>query len=129
MITITREQKDYKQICDIADKLRYADASGQEYLQWLNDKSLKFVFIKKENEKIKGFMVLTPKKKYMYLHSIYVDKKSNGLSKEFHEELIKFSKYMGHNKIRARIMRKPKSIVKRWGFNLNSYIIEKEICR
>lgn len=97
-----------------------------EYINWLSISQNKFVFIEKD-KKIKGFMVLTANKKELFLHSIWVDKNSNGLSKQFYEKMIDFAKYLNIKTIKARMLRKPYGAMKKWGFRLHSYIIKKEI--
>ncbi len=121
------------EVSDLAEKIKYSDMNKKKFLLWCEyNKEKLYTFIDKDkDEKIIAFMILKiieyDMDKQILIHSIYVPSELNGVSKKFHKKMCEFAKYMNIKKARIRMLRKPEGMIRKWGFELESYNLTKEI--
>ena len=126
------DETEVNRVADLVEEIKYSDMTRQEFLNWYNrNKYNVYTFVDLVKDSINAFMILDLRRRRgkpeIFVHSIYVPSKSNGLSNEFHSKIIDFGKYLGIKRMRMRTTRKPESFIRRWGFNLDSYNLIKEI--
>jgi len=132
MIKHTTEFKHDLSASRLVDKIKGAHLNSGQFLDWLSsNRRTKYLFVHEKDEDIDAFMILIPKRvdgePQVLIHSIYIPPESNGLSKEFYSIVEKMSKDWNISKIRARVTRRDKSIMRKWGFIMDSAILTKEI--
>ena len=131
MIRYSYSLKEDLEVCILSKKIKHSNIPRDRFFEWLQtDRETKYVFVHYDKGDIDAYMVLVPRvvdgENRLLLYSTYVPV-SNGLTKEFNDTMEQFAKSLGLYKIQSRVTRNPDSMIRKWGFKLDSYIITKEL--